>query len=144
MFFSSNSLNDLESVVSNEFELVLKYCATNKLSVNFKKTNFMLISATRNTVHININNIEHKPFVKYLGVYVDKHLNWEPQIQHVNSKLAKNIGIIYKLRNYVDLNVLKQLYYTLIYPYLNYGIMSWGAAYKTKLTRIQIKQNQCV
>ena len=33
--------------------------------------------------------------------------------------------------------------YTLSYPYLNYGIMSWGAAYKTKLMRIQTKQNQC-
>ena len=46
--------------------------------------------------------------------------------------------------NFLFVNVLKQLYYTLIYPYLNYGIMSFGAAYKTKLTRIQTKQNQCV
>ena len=37
----------------------------------------------------NINNIERKSFVKYLGVYIDEHLNWETQIQHVNSKLAK-------------------------------------------------------
>ena len=47
MFFSSNSPNELESVVNNELELVLKYCAINKLSVNFKKTNYMLISSTR-------------------------------------------------------------------------------------------------
>ena len=80
----------------------------------------MLISTTRKSVHININDIECKPFVKYLGVCLDEYLNWNPQIQHVNSKLAKKIGIIYKLRNYVDLNVLMQLYYTLIYPYLNY------------------------
>ena len=45
---------------------------------------------------------------------------------------------------HVDLNVLKQSYYTPIYPYLNYVIMSWGATYKTKLMRIQTKQNQCV
>ena len=25
--------------------------------------------------------------------------------------------------------MLKQLYYTHIYPYLNYGLASWGAAY---------------
>ena len=82
---------------------------------------------------------------RIVGVYLDEHLNWYPQIQHVNSKLAKNIGIIHKLWNYVDLNVLKQLYYTLIYPWdLNYGIMSWGAAYKTKLMKMQTKQNQCV
>ena len=61
----------------------------------------MLISSTRKSVHININNIECKPLVKYLGVYLDEHLNWDPQIQHVNSKIAKNIGIIYKLWNYM-------------------------------------------
>ena len=144
MFFSSNSSSELESVVNNELQLVLKYCASNKLSVNFKKTNYMLISSTRKSVHINVDNIARKPFVKYLGIYIDEHLNWEPQTLHINSKLAKNIGILYKVRNYVDLDVLKQLYYTLIYPYLNYGIMSWGNACKTRLKRLQTKQNQCI
>ena len=145
-FFSSSCLNKLQSVVNNELALVLKYCATNKLSVNLKKTNYMLILSAKKTVNININNIERKSFVKYLGVYIDEHLNWEPQIQHVRNKQAKNIGIIYKIRKYVDLNVLKQLYYCLVYPYLGLGlgIMSWGSACKTRLTRVLIKQNQCI
>ena len=92
----------------------------------------MLISPTGKIVHINIDNIARKPFVKYLGIYIDEHLNWEPQIRHINSKLAKNIGTLYEVRNYVDLDVLTQLYCTLIYPYLNYGIMSWGDACKNK------------
>ena len=124
--------------------LVLRYCATNKLSVNLKKTNYMLILSAKKTVHININNIERKSFVKYLRIYIDEHLNWEPQIQHVNNKLAKNIDVLYKIRKYVDLNVLKQLYYTLVYPYLNHGIMSWGSVCRTRLTRVLTKQNQCV
>ena len=96
MFFSSSCLNKLESVVDNELALVLRYCTSNKLSVNFKKTHYMLISSARKTVHININNIERKSFsVKYVLVYIDEHLNWEPQIQHVNNKLAKNLGILY-------------------------------------------------
>lgn len=40
--------------------------------------------------------------------------------------------------------MLKQLYYTLIYPYLSYGVMSWGNTYPTKLTKIQTKQNKCI
>ena len=104
----------------------------------------MLIASAKKTVRINIQNIEHKSFVKYLGVYIDEHLSWEPQIQHVNNKLAKNIGILYKVRKYLDLNALKQLYYILVYPYLSYGIMSWGSTCKTRLTRVLTKQNQCV
>jgi flagellin-specific chaperone FliS len=42
----------------------------------------------------------------------------EQQVKHVNSKIAKNIGIINKLRYYLDLKMLKQLYYTLR-PYLS-------------------------
>ena len=59
-------------------------------------------------------------------------------------KLAKNVGIINKLRHYLDFHMLKQLYYTLIYPYLNYGLASWGAAYKTRLHKICTKQNRCI
>ena len=40
--------------------------------------------------------------------------------------------------------MLKQLYYNLIYPYLTYGIMSWGITYSTNLTEIRTKQNKCI
>ena len=48
----------------------------------------MLISPTGKIVHINIDNIARKPFVKYLGIYIDEHLNWEPQIRHIAKKIA--------------------------------------------------------
>ena len=35
-------------------------------------------------------------------------------------------------------------YYTLIYPYLTYGLMSWGTAYQTKLNKIKVSQNNCI
>ena len=40
--------------------------------------------------------------------------------------------------------MLRQLYYTLIYPYLNNCLASWGAAYKTRLNKICTKQNKCM
>ena len=44
----------------------------------------------------------------------------------------------------LSLELLKQLYYSLFYPYLQYGIMSWGNTYKTRSTKIKSKQNNCV
>jgi hypothetical protein len=38
-----------------------------------------------------------------------------------------------KLRNYLNVHMLKQLYYTLIYPYLSYVSMSWGSNYSSNL-----------
>ena len=146
IFYSSQSLQELETIVNNELTKVIEYCAVNKLSINFKKTSYMLITSPRKRANISITacNIELKTYMKYLGVYIDNHLQWSPQITHVNNKLAKSIGILRKLRYYVSLNTLKNLYYTLVYPYLNYGLMSWGTASQTRLKSIRSNQNKCV
>ena len=126
------------------FKSVVKYCAINKLSINFSKTNYILASSSSLSGSINVNNIKIKSQIKYLGVYIDQHLHWGPQIKHINNKLAKNIGIITKLRCYVNLHTMKQLYYSFIYPYLTYAITSWGSACKTRLNRIRTKENKFI
>ena len=40
--------------------------------------------------------------------------------------------------------MLKQLYFTLMYPYINYGLMSWGNAYTSKLKKSRSCQNRCI
>ena len=55
--------------------------------------------------------------------------------------ISSNIGVISKLRHYLSIRQLKQLYCNLIYPYLSYAIIAWGSAYKTHLKRLQSKQN---
>ena len=45
LFFTDNCLQHLESVMNSEMKQVYKYCALNKLSINFSKTNYMLISS---------------------------------------------------------------------------------------------------
>ena len=85
-----------------------------------------------------------KSKIKYLGVYIDQHLHLGPQIKHINNKLANSRGIITKLRYYVNLRTMKQLYYSFIYPYLTYAITSWGSACKTRLNRIRTKKNKCI
>ena len=94
-------------------------------------------------VYIIIHNIERKSQIKYLGVYIDQNLHWGSQIQNIK-KLVKNIGIINKLRYYVDLLILKQFHFSLIYPYLTYGIASWGSVCNIRLRNIKTKQNKCV
>ena len=78
--------------MNQELKQIYNYCALNKLSINTAKTNYMLVSSSRCTCHpkINITGIKQKDYIKYLGVYIDKHLNLQPQIQHVNNKLANS------------------------------------------------------
>ena len=133
IFYSSNDSDELQGVINEELGNVPKYCAANMLSINFRKTNYMIIASLKKKTKISTTtcHIEQKSQIKYLGVFIDEHLKWDAQLQHINDKLTKNFGILFKLTHYIPINALKQLYYTLIIPYLNYGLMSWDTAYQT-------------
>ena len=120
---------------------VLKYCAANMSSINFKKTNYMIIASPKKRTNISITtcHIEQKSQIKYLGVFIDEHLKWDAQLQHINNKLTKNIGILFKLRHSMPITHSNNCTsYTLIFPYQNYGLMSWGTACQTKLSNIKV------
>ena len=93
---------------------------------------------------INKKAISEESCIKYLGVLIDCHLNWKQHIQHISKKVSRSIGIMYKLRNFLDSNLLKNIYYSLIYSYLVYGIESWGSACETELNKILVLQKKAV
>ena len=39
---------------------------------------------------------------------------------------------------------MRQLYYSIIYPYISYAILAWGSAYKSHIKKIQTKQNHAI
>ena len=47
MFYASDKLQYLETVMNEELKLVFKYWITNKLSINLVTTNYMIISSSR-------------------------------------------------------------------------------------------------
>ena len=92
--------------MNQELKQIYNNCTLNKLSINTANTNYMLVSSSRCHPKINITGIEQKDYIKYLGVYIDKHLNCQPQIQHVNNKLGK------KFRNPFKTKILHRSEYT--------------------------------
>ena len=101
----------IEKIYNNELTKVSDWLTANKLSLNVSNSNFVLFNSTRkkliNNVRLKINdeNIEGKPYTKYLGVLIDKNLTWSHHIHHVNLKLSKGIGIWCKLGHLVSSNV---------------------------------------
>jgi len=54
--YTTDEIDDIESVMNCEMTRVLNYCTINKLSVNMKKKNFMLMTSSRKKVTpINIS-----------------------------------------------------------------------------------------
>ena len=88
------------------------------------------LKGKNNSIHV----IERKNYIKYLGVFIDSTLSWK---NHLSC-------IITKLRHYLSLNQLKQIYYTLCYSYISYAILAWGNTYYSHLNKLQTKQNRIV
>ena len=63
-----------------------------ELSIDFTQTIYMLISSPTYHPKVNIDNNEPKEYRKYLWVYIDKHLNWQPDTTYKqqNSKNCWN------------------------------------------------------
>ena len=90
---ASKCANTLEVNVNLELTKVSNWMRLNKLSVNFSKTEYMLITKKKNIKHFQVkicdNVIQCKDHIKYLGVYIDDKLSWKYHIQQLCSKVAK-------------------------------------------------------
>ena len=56
--------------------------------------------------------------------------------------VSKIVGIIAKARHYLELKNLKELYNTMVYPYLTYCNINWASTYPTRLRSIYIAQKK--
>ena len=65
--------------------------------------------------------IERQEFIKFLGVLLDENPNWSEHIKYTENKIAKNLGLLYKARPFLERNALLALYYSYIQTYMNYG-----------------------
>ena len=149
-FCTGKDLPSLINTVNNELKYVVEWLNANKMSLNVDKTHFMIFHSKGKKIHCDENvqimgNIISKvETTKFLGVIIDSNLSWNQHIGYVSSKISKNIGIVRKARKIFSKETLLTLYYSFIYPYLNYCIHVWGSAVTTSLDRIIKLQKRIV
>ena len=118
----------------------------NKLYLNVAKTKAMLFHMPQKQIHnpwLNIagSNIEFIDNFNFLGITINKHLNWTKHMDILSAKIAKTVGILNTLKHVLPTNILKMIYNSLILCHLNYGILLWGAQHNAndKLHKLQKK-----
>ena len=145
---SGPNLTTLTETTETELNKVLDWLLANKLIINLKKTHTMLFTNKRcdRNITISANNtlLEQKEECKFLGVVVDDQLNWKAHIKHISNKISKTIAILRYLKYTFPKHILKTLYMTLIYPYLNYCNIIWGGADKTNIDPLLILQKKAI
>ena len=97
--------SDVNYLLNRELSLVYEWLFLNKLSLNIKKTKFMLFHQYQKDVSnlvpvlkINQNEIERMDKFDFLGVTLDEHVNWKAHTDKLATRLSKYSGILNKLK----------------------------------------------
>ena len=146
---SDASYENLINVGNAELKLFFDWSLSNRLSVNVEKTYYMIFGNRRVDDHSHnflLGNAQLSmcDASKFLGINLDAKLTFNHHIELITNKVSKSIGIMFKLQNLLPFSCMKQLYYSLIYPYLNYCIISWGGTCPTYLNPLVVLQKRAI
>ena len=81
--------------------------------------------------------------MRYLGVKIDSKLNWNSHVNAIATKLNQANAMLYKVRDFVNANILKSIYYALFEWHINYACIIWGQNIST-IHRLYILQKKAL
>ena len=144
---SDNNRGKLQNSVNHEMTKVMDWLTANKLLLYISKTKYMLITNKHvNTesfvINVNNNRIERTLTYRYLGVIVDETLTWKEHCKQLCCTISKYVGVMYKVKHYVNNQALRMLYHSLINSRVRYGITAWGKAASCPLQPISVVLNR--
>ena len=149
IFMSASNILTLNNIMNSERDKVADWCNANFLSLNVKKTVYMVFHGVRKKLCLdNLSiSIAGTPLTrvassKFLGVVIDDHLSFKSHINHIVKKISSNIGLISRIRRYITSKIAITLYYSFIYPYLNDCNLIWASNYAVNLRPLFILQKK--
>ena len=124
-------MNEKVEIAEKELQIVLnrfsKWCATNELTINTKKTKTMVFGS-RNKVrgsyipNLYINNelLQIVPTYKYLGVNLDQTLNFKYHLESLISNISFKLYMFSKIRRYLNEKCAIIVYKSMLMPFFDY------------------------
>ena len=67
---------------------------------------------------------------------MDCNLSFRQQLKSLETKIARAVGILYKLKYLLPESAMLNLYYALVRSNLVYGILLWGNTFPSNLTKL--------
>ena len=89
IFVEHSDLDVLTSHLNDQLNNVSTWLKANKLSINVKKTKLIIFRPRQKTLPIirqiilESNVLEQVDNTKFLGVYIDQHLEWKPHVNFI-------------------------------------------------------------
>ena len=104
--------------MNHDLKLFTTWLRANRISLNTSKTEILLLrpKSKRNNETRKFQNHQYIPRatqVKYLGLTMNGHLDWDLYFSHLKKKLNRGIGLLTKIRHFTPKHLLKTLNFSL-------------------------------
>jgi hypothetical protein len=150
LLIKGKNLKKMKKHLNYDLAQLCDWLKANKISLNCDKTEMIIFRHPNKKINydlkikVNGKRLQMSPYVKYLGIYIDEHLNWSHHTDILSAKLGRANGMLAKIRHYVDEKTLHNVYYGIFSSVMNYGSQVWGQFANKSVKRIQKLQNKAL
>ena len=150
LLLSNKSIKKIQKQINIDLKLISKWLRANKISLNAGKSELIIFRHPMKTfdynlkIKINGKRLFESNSVKYLGIFIDSHLKWNYHVDSIAPKLSRAVGMLSKLRHFVNRNTLRSIYYAVFSSIMSYGSIIWGQAQNKYIDRICGLQDKAI
>lgn len=147
---TAETYNELEIKANSDMYLLNTFFNSNNLLLNPDKTNFISFQTrqTKSKIQpkITVNNkiIQSKDTIKFLGLEIDKNLNWNYHVNQLLSKISSGLYALTRLKPLCEKETLKMIYFSYIHSIIYFGISLYGATNQQNLQLILKMQKKAI
>jgi len=128
----AKTMNELYKILVKVLSDLSAWFSANGLKLNSSKTQIVVFKTPQNKQEFNFNiflggeEIKIYDSAQFLGIHIDKNINWKPFIELLSNKLNSACFQMFTIRDSIDFSTRMILYYALFFSRIQYGIECWG------------------
>ena len=147
MIITGYTFEEVSEKVNALLQKIQNWVIGNGLKLNLSKTKYMIFTnKAKQNIDVNICGIpiEESECERFLGVLISSNLSWANHINLLASKISRNAGILYKLKDLLPESTLKTLFHSFVQSHLNYCSSVWGLGSKNSTNKLFIAQKKAI
>ena len=148
--FSGLNASSLVENVNLELKKIEQWTISNRLTINPSKTELLIVTKKKSDVD-NLQNIQLGSEIiqpvnscKFLGTFLDNNMDFNENINYILKKVARNGGILYRIRDSLNQTACLNYYNSFILPFLTYNIICWGSTTANHTTPLFLQQKRII
>ena len=151
VFVSGSNLRFLYSKLNDDLKRLSKWFDCNCLTINPDKSKYILFRQKQKHVvgtgvlKMDGIEIERVQNMKFLGITIDEHLEWNLQCRNVLTRMIAGNYSLKMVKNMVPLKSKLIIYHAHVQSHVDYALSAWGPMLKAAdINKLKVQQNNSI